>query len=345
MTQLNPKKLVFYITLIISFLQIVVTYSILCIDNIHMSILKLFVLFIFYFLLSYSIFSYILNKFIYKKIKLIYKSIRTVKSTKLPEKKSQNIIKEVEDEVTAWKKSQQKEIAQLKKMEKFRKEYIGNVSHELKTPIFNIQGYLESLANMPDKNSEIFKSFLKKAINNTERLNTIVRDLEMISKSETGQLQLQWTLFPIRELIETVYKEFEIQAERQKILLKFKLGKCPGFQVYADKERIYQVLTNLISNAIKYNRPDGKVIASCYDMADHILIEITDTGIGIKQKHLSRLFERFYRIDKNRSRKKGGSGLGLAIVKHILEAHHQNVHVRSKYGTGTTFGFTLPKKY
>ncbi len=340
MKEYNPKYLALFSSIAISLLQILL---ILILFSNSLPSLGYIILFFFInVFLIYLIFNSVLQKFIYKKIKLIYKSIRTVKSGNNP-KHSSNLLQDVEKEVTAWKNKQSHEIMELKKMEKFRKEYIGNVSHELKTPIFNIQGYLETLMEMPDRTNPVFDKFLKKALENTDRLNTIVQDLQMIAKNETEGLDLFWTSFNIKDLIEQVYEEMEIIAQKNSVSLTYKQGKCLGYLVKADRERIHQVLTNLISNAIKYNKKNGKVIASCYEMDNHILIEITDTGIGIKQKHLPRLFERFYRVDKNRSRKKGGSGLGLAIVKHILEAHNQSVHVRSTIGIGTTFGFTLKK--
>ncbi len=340
MKEYNPKYLALFSSLAISLLQIL-----LILILFHHSLPSFEYILLFFLInvfLIYLIFNSVLQKFIYKKIKLIYKSIRTVKSEN-NQKHSSNLLQDVEKEVAAWKNKQSHEIMELKKMEKFRKEYIGNVSHELKTPIFNIQGYLETLIQMPDRINPVFDKFLKKALENTDRLNTIVQDLQMIAKNETEGLDLFWTSFNIKDLIEQVYEEMEIIAQKNSVSLTYKQGKCLGYSVKADRERIHQVLTNLVSNAIKYNKKNGKVIASCYEMDNHILIEITDTGIGIKQKHLPRLFERFYRVDKNRSRKKGGSGLGLAIVKHILEAHNQSVHVRSTIGIGTTFGFTLEK--
>ncbi|HFX17552.1 MAG TPA: sensor histidine kinase [Flavobacteriales bacterium] len=345
MKQLTPHNQVLVTAVISAFLQTVFLYAILIWFTILLPVWLWLVIFIGFFVTIYLVFYYVLQAFIYKKVKLIYKSIRTVKGQDTIQKKSLNLLNQVEDEVADWHKRQQKEIAQLKKMEKFRKEYIGNVSHELKTPLFNIQGYLETLTSIDDKNSEVFQTFLDKALQNTERLQTIVEDLDMISKIETENLTLNLTAFSIKDLISEVYKEMEFLTKKAYVSLNFKPNKCPDFTVVADKDRIRQVVVNLVTNAIKYNKPDGKVIASCYDLDDdHILIEFTDTGIGIKQKHLPRLFERFYRVDKNRSRKKGGSGLGLAIVKHIIENHQQTVHVRSTPNVGTTFGFTL-KKY
>ncbi len=343
MNKLDVFKLMLINTLFLSLIHISFIGIISYIIRVYLPFWVYLLLFISFFSATYLIFNWVLNKIIYKRIKLIYKSIRTVKTRNPGGKIKRQSIEEVEHEVANWQKNQQKEIEQLKKMEKFRQQYIGNVSHELKTPIFNIQGYLETLVDMPDRQTPIFDSFLAKALKNTKRLHTIVEDLQMISKSETENLSLQWQIFSIKELIAQVYDELEMQANEQLVQLQFKTLKCPDFDVYADRERIYQVLVNLISNAIKYNRENGKVIASCYEMDDHILIEITDTGIGIKQKHLKHLFERFYRVDKNRSRKKGGAGLGLAIVKHIIEAHNELVHVRSTPGIGTTFGFTLQK--
>ncbi len=341
MKKSNPQLLIFVGASLISLLEAALLFFVLKQQKLYLDTAYFIGLTGLFFIIVFLVFSFIIKEILYNRIKLIYKSIRSVKSNgKHPKHGS---LDAVEKEVSDWQKAQQKKINQLKKMEKFRKEYIGNVSHELKTPIFNIQGYLESLTTMEDKDAKIFKSFLNKSLENTKRLHTIVQDLEMISKSETETLELNFDSFNIKELIEQIYDEFDIQAKKQEVSLRFKSQKCFDYKVHADRERIHQVLTNLVSNAIKYNKKQGEVIASCYDMDDHILIEITDTGIGIKQKHLSRLFERFYRVDKNRSRKKGGSGLGLAIVKHLIEAHNEIVHVRSNPGVGTTFGFTLQK--
>lgn len=306
----------------------------------------LFVLPILLFVFSYLIFSYFIEKFIYRKIKLIYKYIHELKQseTAKPLQFHNDVIKNVEQEVGKWAKSKKKEIKQLKETEKLRREFLGNVSHELKTPIFSIQGYIESLIDGGRKDKEVTKKFLKKALENTNRLSLIVADLEMISRSESGQLQLELENFSIGKLMTEILESFEMKAKELRVFLAFKEENPSDYIVYADRERIAQVLTNLIANSIKYNIKYGKTFVACYDMEDNILIEVSDNGYGIEEKHLPRLFERFYRVDKTRSRNKGGTGLGLAIVKHIIEAHHQTIQVQSKLGVGSTFSFTLAKK-
>ena len=343
MKNLSPAKLIALSSLAVSVTGIA---AMLFLENLGYPLgLRLLLAGLILFFVSDVIFSVLVRKFLFEKIKLIYKIIRRVKGEKILDDKidlNKNVLQETENEVLNWQRKQSKEIKQLKKMEKFRRQYVGNVSHELKTPIFNIQGYLETLlAGVEDEH--LRRNFLQKAMQNVERLNVIVRDLDIISRSETGDLKLEKQPFNIKRLIEEVYAHLEMQAQNARVELTFKPGKCEGYTVYADRERIRQVLQNLVVNAIHYNVENGKVTASCYDMGEMILVEISDTGIGIKQKHLPHLFERFYRVDKMRSREKGGSGLGLSIVKHLLEAHGQSVHVRSKYGKGSTFGFMLPK--
>ncbi len=233
------------------------------------------------------------------------------------------------------------QIKQLKRLEKFRREYIGNVSHELKTPVFNIQGYLETLLENGTGREDWEKRFLKKALENTGRMNRIIRDLELIAENESEDLQLNLSYFNMAELMHEVFDAFQMQAQKQSVRLILDQPSC-NKTVYADRKRIEQVLVNLVDNAIKYNIKNGEVKGLCKPSKNRLTIEISDTGIGIKKKHLTRIFERFYRVDKARSRKKGGSGLGLSIVKHILEAHQSTIHVESKPGKGSRFSFELP---
>ena len=224
-----------------------------------------------------------------------------------------------------------------------RKEFIGNVSHELKTPIFNIQGYLHTLLDGGMTDPEINHKYLKYAANNTERMANIVADLGYISKFEAGKLQLEMVNYDIVKLISDVLEDSRLKASEKNINLKLKdFNQKPVF-VFSDVESIRRVLVNLISNSIKYGKEGGKTEISFFDLDDNVLIEVTDDGKGISQKHLPRLFERFYRVDKGRSRTEGGTGLGLAIVKHIMEAHQQIINVRSDISVGSTFGFTLKK--
>jgi two-component system phosphate regulon sensor histidine kinase PhoR len=228
-------------------------------------------------------------------------------------------------------------------MEEYRREFIGNVSHELKTPIFNIQGYLHTLLDGGLDDPNINYKYLLQAANNTERMANIVADLGYISKFEAGKLQLEMIEYDIVQLVVDVLDDSQLNAKEKSIELKLKNEQQNPVMVYADIESIRRVLVNLISNSIKYGKEGGYTSVSFYDLGDNVLIEVTDNGKGIKQEHLPRLFERFYRVDKGRSRTQGGTGLGLAIVKHILEAHLQTINVRSNTEVGSTFGFTLKK--
>jgi len=308
---------------------------------------SLLVVFVIAFVTTFSIFYFLLEKFIYRKIKLIYKTISNFRSTK--EKNSgkinlgNDIIGSVNREVMDWQQNRSDEIAELRKMESFRKEFLGNVSHELKTPIFNIQGYIHTLLEGGIDDKEVNIHYLQRASKSVDRLCLIVEDLESISKLEAGEMILEQRVFDIHELAKDVFESLELQAGEKNIRLGFKDGSDKSFYVYADKERTRQVMVNLLLNSIKYGKEKGLTVVGFYDMDENILIEITDNGIGVEPKHLPRLFERFYRVDKSRSREAGGTGLGLAIVKHIIEAHQQTINVRSTFGVGTTFAFTLKK--
>jgi two-component system phosphate regulon sensor histidine kinase PhoR len=312
------------------------------------TIIKGVVVFFISFASSYSIGLFFIHQYIYRKVKLIYKVIH---KAKLGSKGKQSntiglndkIFGKIENEVIEWASNQHKEIEDLKMLENYRREFLGNVSHELKTPIFNVQGYLHTLLDGALYDEDINKQYLLKATKNVERLQTIVEDLEAISKLESGDLVLELQRFDIKELALEVVEDFELQASIKEIKLILKDGADQSFLVRADKEYIRQVLTNLISNSIKYGKLSGCTKIGFYDMDKYILVEIADNGIGISQEHLKHLFDRFYRIDKSRSREAGGSGLGLAIVKHIIEAHDQTINVRSTPGLGSTFGFTLER--
>lgn len=290
---------------------------------------------------------FILDRFIYRRIKLIYKIIRKAK-TSVPDKKALQksddpILDGVEKEVQQWAETQQNEIETLKTLEAYRRRFIGNVSHELKTPIFSIQGYIYTLIDGGVYDENVNMRYLERAASNVDRLLTIVQDLEEISKLESEDLILDIQKFDIKALVKEIFTDLEVNARQRNVSLAFKEGADKSFYVMADREGIRQVLTNLILNSIKYGNENGITKVSFYVMDKQILVEISDNGIGIEEKHLNHLFDRFYRVDKSRSRESGGSGLGLSIVKHILEAHNQTVNVRSTPGKGSTFGFTLDK--
>lgn len=302
------------------------------------------------FLGSYALILFTLQKFIYRKIKLIYKLIYQTKATKREEFYYKNIlpqkgIDEVRKDVEEWAEQRKKEIETLQANEAFRKEFLQNLSHELKTPIFAIQGYVDTLLDGALHNNDVNERFLKNAARNVVRLVGLLDDLDEISKLESGEIKLLPQQFVIQDLIKDVFDALELKADAKKITCMIKKECEFPLTVYADKEKIRQVLINLVENAIKYGKENGTVEASAYNVdGKNVLIEISDDGYGIAEEHLPRIFERFYRTDLARSRKAGGSGLGLAICKHIIEAHNQSIHVRSKLDVGSSFGFTLPAR-
>jgi two-component system, OmpR family, phosphate regulon sensor histidine kinase PhoR len=306
--------------------------------------------FVVIFLGSFALIQYTLQRFIYRKIKLIYKFIYHTKASKREEFYYKNIlpqksIEEVSEDVEQWAEQRKQEIEVLKANEAYRKEFLQNLAHELKTPIFAIQGYVDTLISGALDNPEVNRKFLSSAARNVDRLANLVDDLDEITRLESGEQILYKENFIIQDFIRDVYDSLTLKAEEKRMKLLIKKGCESPITVHADKEKIRQVLVNLIENAIKYGKPEGTVTASAYIIEEkQVLIEISDDGIGIAEEHLARVFERFYRTDAARSRKEGGSGLGLSICKHIIEAHGHSIHVRSTLDVGTTFGFTLDSK-
>jgi len=305
-------------------------------------------LFIGLFIVAYLIIFNTVKRFIYRKIKLIYKLIYQTKASKKEEFYYKNIlpqssIDEVSEDVENWAVQHKEELEVLRKNEVFRKEFLLNLSHELKTPIFAIQGYVDTLLNGALFNNEVNSKFLENASKNVDRLVNLLADLDEITKLESGEQMLLKENFVIQDLIKEVFESLSIKTEQNNIKCFIKAGCELPLTVYADKEKIRMVIINLVDNAIKYGKQNGNIEASAYKVdGKKILVEITDDGYGIAEEHLSRIFERFYRTDLARARKAGGSGLGLSIVKHIIEAHEDTIHVRSKIDVGTTFGFLLP---
>ncbi|HXR84065.1 MAG TPA: ATP-binding protein [Hanamia sp.] len=306
------------------------------------------ILFIGLSIISYLIIYLTVKRFVYRKIKLIYKLIYQTKASKKEEFYFKNIlpqksIDEVNEDVEQWAVQHKEELEILRRNETFRKEFLLNLSHELKTPIFAIQGYVDTLLNGAIDNDEVNKKFLGNTSRNVDRLVNLLENLDEIAKLESGELLLLKENFVIQDLIKEVFESLSINADGNKIKCFIKDGCELPLSVYADKEKIRMVLINLIDNAMKYGKNNGIIEASAYKIdGKKILVEITDNGYGIAEEHLPRIFERFYRTDLARARKAGGSGLGLSIVKHIIEAHEDTIHVRSKIDVGTTFGFLLP---
>ena len=306
-------------------------------------------IFVITFIITYGLYHYTLQRFIYRKIKLIYKFIYQTKATKKEEFFYNNIlpqksIEQVSKDVQKWATQKKDEIELLRENEKFRKEFLMNLAHELRTPIFSIQGYVDTLLGGALEDQEVNTKFLTSASKSIDRLTRLVDDLDGISKLESGKIPLIQEVFVIQDLVKDIYEEFSLKAKEKNIIQSFKKGTERAIVVNADKQKIKQALVNLIENALKYGVEGGTVTAGCYEMDDkHVYVEISDDGPGIAEEHLPRIFERFYRADRSRSRAIGGTGLGLAIVKHIIEAHGQSVTVRSKVGVGSSFGFTLEK--
>lgn len=296
---------------------------------------------------SYLLIRFVLESFIYRKIKLIYKFIYQTKASKREETYYKYIlpqkgIDEVRKDVEQWAEQRSAEIELLKTNEAYRKEFLQNLAHEFKTPIFAIQGYVDTLLNGAIDNPEVRIRFLENAAKNVDRMVNLVEDLDEISKLESGQQPLYKENFVIQEMIRESYETLSIKWQARNMRCSIKKGCESPITVFADKEKIRQVIINLLENAIKYGKRDGSIVASVYKTdGQHVLIELSDDGIGISEEHLPRIFERFYRTDRGRSRDVGGTGLGLAICKHIVEAHGQTMHVRSKLDVGTTIGFTL----
>ncbi|MFV0592706.1 MAG: sensor histidine kinase [Draconibacterium sp.] len=290
---------------------------------------------------------FIIRKYVTDRIKPIYNTIRDLplSGKKMDEKvlDPNSLLLNVKNEVEEWAKTQLKEIERLKELEKYRKDFVGNVSHELKTPIFNIQGYVLTLLEGGLDDPKINKLYLKRTEKSIDRMVSIVEDLESITKLESGELKLNMTRFDIVKTVEEVIEMEHWQASESKITVQIVTKPDKPVFVKADKKRILEVITNLVVNGIKYGKKKGHVNISFYDLEDNIIVEVADDGIGIEKKDLPRIFERFYRVDKSRSREQGGTGLGLSIVKHIIEAHNQSINVRSVIDKGTTFNFTLEK--
>jgi two-component system phosphate regulon sensor histidine kinase PhoR len=300
-----------------------------------------------YFLLSLVLFFWfsvvliyhVVKLYIHSKISVIYKNIYKHKGvTRFVDVDIDSVEKEVEN----WAIQKENEILQMKASETYRREFIGNVSHELKTPIFNIQGYILTLLDGGLYDEEVNMKYLKRTSKSVDRMINIVDDLEVITRLETEESQLEIGEFNIVELAKDVLDQIELKANESKIEMSIQ-KEILGELVLGDIDKIQQVFANLISNSIKYGKEGGRTEVRFFDMNENILIEIADDGIGISEMDMPRLFERFYRVDKNRSRKIGGTGLGLAIVKHIIEAHNQTINVRSTVDVGSTFSFILKK--
>lgn len=325
-----------YITLFLSLLILIYEYTVLSVNWLSISVFAVLC-----FVFSFFIIQLRIEYFIYKRVKAVYDSVSLLDAESIDKQRVTSDMKTLTAEVEKFARDKKLEIETLQVRENYRKEFIGNISHELKTPLFTVQGYILTLLDGAIKDKKVRKKYLTRASKGVDRLIYIVKDLDMITKLETGDLNLFEEDFDIVELIEGVFDLLEMKAAKKDISLSFD-RTYPSIMVKADVERIQQVLTNLVVNSIKYGKKDGTTEISLEQLnQEKVLVRVTDNGDGIELEHLPRLFERFFRVDRSGSRKEGGSGLGLSIVKHIVEAHNQQVFVDSEYGIGSEFSFTL----
>jgi len=348
-THYGIREVAFYISALLTVVNLVIL-SLLSYftTSVDLELSNLILIGILIFAIAFVILYFFLEQYISKRIKVIYKVINSTKlggNPNLSDKDfyKSNSLDEVNTQVATWAKDTAEELETIKSLENYRKTYLGNISHELKTPLFSIQGYILTLLEGGMYDKKVLKKYLKKAANNAERLNNIINDLDYITSLESDGIPMKMQAFNIKDLIDSVIDDLTLQANARQINFKYKTRDLLDHMVYADSNAISQVLSNLIVNSIKYGKDEGTTSVGLYDMDTTILIEISDNGIGIEEKHHKHLFDRFFRVDKSRNRDIAGSGLGLSIVKHILEAHNQSISVRSTIDVGSTFGFTLSK--
>jgi two-component system phosphate regulon sensor histidine kinase PhoR len=331
-------KTALYISIVLTLLLSVFLYVI---DYLNANVLLFGIL---CYIICFFIIQYRVERFIYRRVKKIYDDLTLLESTSLTKQPITTDMATLTKEIDKYAKDKKLEIETLKIREEYRKEFIGNVSHELKTPLFTVQGYLLTLIDGAINDKNIREKYLNRANKGVERLIYIVKDLDMITKFEAGDLRLNITTFDIVELIKSVFDLLEMKAAKKKITLTFDVNYKKPILVNADMERIQQVLSNLIVNSIKYGREKGTTEISIENLIKNkVIVRVTDNGEGIDKSNLARVFERFYRVDKSGSRKEGGSGLGLSIVKHIIEAHDEKIYIESEPGVGSEFSFSLEK--
>lgn len=306
--------------------------------------LVLLVFTIMIFVISFSIIQVRVEKYIYRRIKKIYDDVSLLESSSFTADPVTTDMRTLTEDIEKFAKDKKIEIETLKIREEYRKDFLGNISHELKTPLFTVQGYILTLLDGALEDKAVRKKYLQRAQKGVERLIYIIKDLDLITKLEVGDLNLELSDFDIIELIQSVFELVEMKAGKKNISLTFDMNYETPIYVRADRDKIQQVLSNLIVNSIKYGHPDGTTEVSVENLIrNKVIVRITDNGEGIPEEHIPRLFERFYRVDKSGSRKEGGSGLGLSIVKHIIEAHGEKIYVESLVDVGSEFSFTLEK--
>lgn len=344
MKNLKPIQIVFYASVLVTILTWAGLFLLTFLD-VELSVKIILLIGLMVCTFSFIVFYFTIERFIYSRIKLIYRAIRKGKITADTDFKismRKNILARVSNETVQYLEEHNSEISKLKEQEAFRREFLGNLAHELKTPVFSIQGYVHTLLDGGLEDENVNRLFLERASKAVDRMTNILEDLDEITKMEVDQIELSISEFDIVELADEVIQSLEIVCAEKAISLHLNEDYSP-ISVRADRGKIAQVFANLIRNAIVYGKEKGEIQLRFHEMGDVILVEVADNGPGIEEKFIPRLFERFYRVEKSRNRNEGGSGLGLAIVKHIIEAHEQTIHVRSTVNVGSTFSFTLEK--
>lgn len=337
-------KFAIILALMLSFIASFLLFLLNSYFNITVSAGYFLIFFVGFFLLSLLIIQNRVQQFIYKKVQKIYDDVSLLDVSDLNKKIITSDMDALSKKVNEFAEGKRLEIETLQMRETYRREFLGNISHELKTPLFTIQGYILTLLEGAAKNKELRAKYLKRADKGVERLIYIIKDLDLITKLETNNLNLKLETIDLVSLIKSSFELLEIKAQKHKISLTFDKNYDAPILVKGDFERLEQVLLNLIVNALKYGKSGGITTVSIENFSNNqVVVNVKDDGEGIAKEHLSRLFERFYRVERSRSRKEGGSGLGLAIVKHIIESHKQQVFVKSTVGKGSTFSFTLEK--
>jgi two-component system phosphate regulon sensor histidine kinase PhoR len=343
----SPRTVSLLISLLVAFIGTTILILTVWFQEVVVPILYFPAVFILIFAMSFYAVKIAIERFIYDRIKLLYRSAQIFRSKKTLAEMNldmrSDVLGEVSKDVARWMLEQHRTIDQLEEREAFRREFIGNLSHELKTPVFSVQGYILTLLEGGIKDKDINVRFLEKAARGVDRITNLLNDLDAISKLESGQLNIIKERFNFNKLAQTVVEDMEGVARKKNIKIDLQIPPEKEIRVMADPDKIIQVLSNFILNAITYGEKDGMIWIRCLDLDTHYLIEVEDNGIGISAKDTQRVFERFYRVEKSRNRQRGGTGLGLAIVKHIIDAHDETVSVRSSPGEGSVFSFSLIK--
>lgn len=343
----SPRSLSIYISLFVSLFALGLIIITLWYKDTSINLWLLVIIFALIFSVTFTLVYFTLERFIYHKIKLLYRATNMYRINKdfssLELDMKTDIIGKVSKDVARWMVDQHNAIGQLEERESFRREFIGNLAHELKTPVFSIQGYILTLLEGGLEDKDINRLFLERAANGVERITSLIKDLDAISKLESGQVNMEKQRFNFTKLAHEVVDEIEMKAKKKNIKINVQNSFDREIWVNADRVKIAQVLTNLLNNAISYSKEGGNISIKNNQFDKKILVDVEDDGVGINTQDLDRIFERFYRVEKSRARHKGGTGLGLAIVKHIIEAHDETITAQSNPGKGTTFTFSLSR--